>query len=128
MITTAHALYPTEKITSVGWDDDEPRFFVNIAPDFLPSTKESHTISFDAHTGERLEEVKDERGFMYVMLMLHMEMFAGLPGELLLGRNGCSVRCGTHLWCTGVWAIYAATRLRYRSQYIRATSALVRFT
>jgi uncharacterized iron-regulated membrane protein len=85
MVATAHALYPQETITSVGWDDDEPRFFVSIAPDFKPTTREQHTISFDAHTGKRLEEVKDERGFMYVMTMLHIELFAGLPGELFLG-------------------------------------------
>ena len=85
MIATAHALYPQETVTSVGWDDDEPRFFVSIAPDFKPTTREQHTISFDAHTGKRLEEVKDERGFMYVMTMLHIELFAGLPGELFLG-------------------------------------------
>ena len=85
MVSTAHALYPHETITSVGWDDDEPRFFVSIAPDFKPTTREQHTISFDAHTGKRLEEVKDERGFMYVMTMLHIELFAGLPGELFLG-------------------------------------------
>ncbi len=85
MVATAHALYPHETITSVGWDDDEPRFFVSIAPDFKPTTREQHTISFDAHTGKRLEEVKDERGFMYVMTMLHIELFAGLPGELFLG-------------------------------------------
>lgn len=85
MIEEAHALYPKQQVLSAGWDDDEPRFFVNIGPDFKPTTKEFHGISFDAHTGKRLEEVKNERGFMYVMLMLHMEMFAGLPGELLLG-------------------------------------------
>lgn len=85
MIEAAQALYPKETVTSVAWDDDEPRFLVGIAPDFKPTTREQHTIAFDAHTGKRLEEVKDERGFMYVMTMLHIDLFAGLPGELLLG-------------------------------------------
>lgn len=88
MISTAQAKFPYEQVLSVGWDDDEPRVFVNIAPDFKPTTRESHTFAFDAHTGRMLEEAKFTRGLMHVAAVLHITLFLSLPGELLVGLMG----------------------------------------
>ena len=85
MVSEGRKLYPKQKVLSVGWDDDEPRVFVTLAPDFQPTTRERHPLIFDAHTGKLLEEQKFTRGFMYVMTVLHIQLFAELPGELFLG-------------------------------------------
>ena len=42
----------------------------------------------DARTAQVLDEPKADQGFMYVMLKLHTDMFAGLPGMLFLGFMG----------------------------------------
>lgn len=85
IVSDGQRLYPKQKVLSVGWDDDEPRVFVTLSPDFKPTTRERHPLAFDAHTGKLLEEQKFTRGFMYVMTVLHIELFADLPGELFLG-------------------------------------------
>ncbi len=53
------------------------------------SSEQSHYQAFDMRTGERIAaEQKKETGFMYVMERLHVDIFAGIPGKLLLGVMG----------------------------------------
>lgn len=47
----------------------------------------SKYILLNEYTGEILDEPKDE-GFMSIMLHLHTDMFAGIPGKLFLGLMG----------------------------------------
>lgn len=42
----------------------------------------------DARTGEFLSEYPLGKGFMDVMLRLHVDMYAGLPGTLFFGLMG----------------------------------------
>ncbi|MCW5799646.1 MAG: hypothetical protein LZF60_420042 [Nitrospira sp.] len=42
----------------------------------------------DGRTGELLQDIPLRQGFMYVMLKLHVDLFAGLPGTLFLGAMG----------------------------------------
>jgi uncharacterized iron-regulated membrane protein len=48
-----------------------------------------HWIRFDAHAGQVLRQSKsfdgDGRSFLGIMLSLHRDLFAGLPGELFMG-------------------------------------------
>jgi uncharacterized iron-regulated membrane protein len=85
MAAAGKRLYPKEHVLSAGFDDDEPRVFVEMAPTFDPKPDEGHSLIFDAHTGKLLEEPKLTHDLMYYAVMLHIEMFAGLPGELFLG-------------------------------------------
>lgn len=77
--------FPGEKVLSLGFDDDEPRVFLNLSPHYKLEVGELHTLIFDAHTGKLLEEPKDSRDIMTYVVMLHTELYAGLPGELFLG-------------------------------------------
>jgi uncharacterized iron-regulated membrane protein len=45
-------------------------------------------VVVDARTGLALGEPPAEEGFIYVMLKLHVDLFAGLPGKLFLGLMG----------------------------------------
>ncbi len=85
MIQSSLRRFPGQRLFSVGWDDDEPRIFVNVAPTFDPKPHEAHTLAFDAHTGEFLEVLGERHDLLYYATMLHIELFAGLGGELLLG-------------------------------------------
>lgn len=89
---SARQMYPGQVVGSIFIDDDEPRIMVAMAPSFAafradPAT--AHWIKFDAHTGAALKETTTFSGsghsFLEVMLSLHRELFAGLPGELFMG-------------------------------------------
>jgi uncharacterized iron-regulated membrane protein len=77
--------FPSDKIISLGFDDDEPRIFLNVSPNYKPEAGDIHTMIFDAHTGKLLEEPKESRDFMSYVVMLHIQLYAGLAGELFLG-------------------------------------------
>ncbi len=85
MVFASQQRYPTLKVLSVSWDEDEPRVLVNVAPNFDPKPGEDHTLIYDAHTGKLLEEPQSKRDFMDYITRLHIELFAGLPGKLFLG-------------------------------------------
>lgn len=85
MVAEGRLRYPGQKILSLGFDDDEPRIFLNISRNYKPEAGEIHTLIFDAHTGKLLEEPRDSSDIMTYVVMLHTQIYAGLPGELFLG-------------------------------------------
>jgi uncharacterized iron-regulated membrane protein len=89
---TARGLYPGQIIGNIFIDDDEPKIMVAMAPSWAAYAADRsswHWIKFDAHTGKVLRQSKsfdgDGGGFIAVMLSLHKDLFAGLPGELFMG-------------------------------------------
>jgi uncharacterized iron-regulated membrane protein len=92
LIETSRQMYPGETVLFSFIDDDEPKIVVTMGPSweaFVANRKSAHWIRFDAHTGRILKQSKpfdaDGIKFMDVMLSLHRDLFAGLPGELFLG-------------------------------------------
>jgi uncharacterized iron-regulated membrane protein len=77
--------FPDERVFSLGFDDDEPRIFLNLSRNYKPEAGEIRMLIFDAHTGKLLKEPKQSSDFMSYVVMLHTEIYAGLPGELFLG-------------------------------------------
>lgn len=47
-----------------------------------------HTVVLDARTAKILTPPKPPEGFMHIMLKLHTDLYAGLPGTLFLGLMG----------------------------------------
>nr|WP_233272908.1 PepSY-associated TM helix domain-containing protein [Paraburkholderia acidisoli] len=95
LVAQARASYPGEIVTSVFIDDDEPQAYVWMAPSWQAMQDEPasrHFLRFDARTGallERSQSMQAQRWqFMNVMLSVHRDLFAGLPGELFLGVMG----------------------------------------
>ncbi|MEH2514004.1 putative iron-regulated membrane protein [Nitrobacteraceae bacterium AZCC 1564] len=71
------------------WDDDDPNsLMVSIGKsiDVDPST--NRIVRVDAHTAGYLDAPDVTGRFTYIMLKLHTDMFAGLPGKLFLGLMG----------------------------------------
>lgn len=85
MVQQGRQRYPGQTVLFLGWDEDEPRVFLTMAPSPDPKPAERHSLVFDQHTGKLLEEPQPKRGLMYIVRMLHVELFADLPGELFLG-------------------------------------------
>lgn len=92
LTTTAMQRYPSQIITSVFVDDDEPQVLIGMAPSWASYNSDprmGHALKFDAHTGALLRDgavpAQTRIGFLPLMLRLHMDLFAGLTGELFLG-------------------------------------------
>lgn len=104
MIATARKHYPGEIITSISMDDKSGQTVLNMSPSFSISRNDAasnHWLKFDIHTGkivdesERLNQLKPAVSpsrtnqivwqFLMVMLDLHVDWYAGLPGQLFLG-------------------------------------------
>ncbi len=89
LVQAALAHRPGEVVQYFGWDEDQPEgmFAITAAtPGTEPNS--SHTFSLDTRTGEAVETPAANGGFMMVMLRLHVDMYAGLPGKLLLAFMG----------------------------------------
>lgn len=92
LVARARQRFPAEIIRSVFIDDDEPKVVVALAPDHMALPNLTHWMRFDARTGELLKEIPStsERPltFLTLMLRLHADLFAGLPGALFMGFMG----------------------------------------
>lgn len=89
LVQAAQAHRPGELVQYFGWDEDDPHgvFAITAATaDTEPNL--SHTFMLDNRTGEAMEMPSANSGFMMVMLRLHVDMYAGLPGKLLLAFMG----------------------------------------
>lgn len=104
MIAASRARFPGQSIVNVALDDDEPIAFIGIVPSFEAAEADPklfHWIKFDTRTGaiintsEKFQyDVRNSAGsstvsgFMNVMVRLHVDLFARLPGNLFLGFMG----------------------------------------
>jgi uncharacterized iron-regulated membrane protein len=71
------------------WDRDDPNaMFVSVGPSITSDPSKNLLIRMDAHTGAYLDAPDVTGRFTYIMLKLHTDMFAGLPGKLFLGLMG----------------------------------------
>ena len=79
-----------EVIRYMFWDQDEhPDItYVSMASAVDAPPDENNAVVVDSRTAQVLDEPATDEGFMYVMLKLHTDMFAGLPGMLFLGAMG----------------------------------------
>ena len=85
MVVQAREIYPALHPYAIGFDDDEPRVFVNMTATENPkSISEFHQVIFDRHSGVKLEEPKSGSSVMNAVLELHRSLFLGLPGELIM--------------------------------------------
>jgi uncharacterized iron-regulated membrane protein len=81
---------PHDVIRFMFWEQDEhPNVtLVSMAKTMDASPDDSNIVLIDTRTAKVLDAPPPERGFMYVMLKLHVDMFAGIPGMLFLGFMG----------------------------------------
>jgi uncharacterized iron-regulated membrane protein len=88
VVETAQRAQPGKVVQFVSADpDDERLWFVTLAAT-ATEQEDVDTVVVDARTAEILGQPKFDEGFMYVMLKLHVDLFAGLPGTLFLGFMG----------------------------------------
>lgn len=89
LVKAAEAHRPGEVMQYFGWDEEDPNGVMAItAATAGTEPNSSHTFALDARTGEALEMPSANGGFMMFMLRLHVDMYAELPGKLLLAFMG----------------------------------------
>ena len=88
IVDAALAEKPGDVVQFLVADPDDPRvWFVRLGTS-LRSADMSAFLTYDARTGDFLYDYPLGEGFMDVMLRLHVDMYAGLPGTLFLGAMG----------------------------------------
>src|SRR5262245_37005110 len=88
VVAAAQALHPQRVVLFVFRDIDETDLWMVSLNDSATATEGARTVAVDARTAKVLAQPKFDEGFMWVMLELHVELFAGLPGKLFLGLIG----------------------------------------
>lgn len=87
MVADAQARRPHDHVTVLSLDDDHPAWFVALGAT-LTAPKSTALFMYDARTGVFLHDRPLEQGFLNLLLKLHIELLAGLPGTLFLGGMG----------------------------------------
>ena len=89
MVEAAQAHIPDKLVRYMIWDAEEHPHttLVNMSTSMDAPPDDMWLVALDSRTGAVLDEPND-KGFMYLMLKLHTDMFAGLPGMLFLGFMG----------------------------------------
>lgn len=88
VLAAARARHPERVVQFASPDEDDDRlWFVTLTPTPDP-TDDFRSVAVDARTAQVLAEPRFDEGFMWVMLKLHVDLFAGLPGKLFLGAMG----------------------------------------
>ena len=71
------------------WDRDDPNaIFVSVGESITSDPTKNRFVRMDSHTGAYLDAPDVTGRFTNIMLKLHTDMFAGLPGKLFLGLMG----------------------------------------
>lgn len=89
LVAKAQAHRPGDVMQYLAWDEEDANGVIAImAKTAGTEPNSSHTFMLDARTGEALEVPSANGGLMLFILRLHVDMFAGLPGKLLLAFMG----------------------------------------
>jgi len=88
VLEVARAQHPERVVQFVSQPEDSTDlWFVTLTPTPDP-TDDFRSVVVDARTGEVLAQPRFDQGFMWIMLKLHVDLFAGLAGKLFLGLMG----------------------------------------
>ncbi len=88
IMAAAQARFPERVVQFMSQSDDDPRvWFATLTPTPAP-TDDFKSIAVDGRTAQVLSDRPVNEGFMWIMLKLHVDLFAGLPGKLFLGLMG----------------------------------------
>ncbi|MPY69497.1 MAG: PepSY domain-containing protein [Alphaproteobacteria bacterium] len=115
-LATALAAFPGERGLFMSFDTDRPVVNVTTGPTADATVEQMHITAIDLRTAEIVGSIKEE-GIMHVILRLHVDMFAGLPGELFLGFMGMLLFAAV---VSGV-VVYAPFMRRLRFGTVRAS-------
>ena len=124
LVAKAQAHRPGEAMQYLAWDEDDKNGVIAImAATAGTEPNSSHTFMLDARTGEAVETPAANGGLTLFLLRLHVDMFAGLPGKLLLAFMGIlfvvAIASGTVLYLPFMRRLKFATVRQDKSTRLR---------
>ena len=88
VLAFAQAQHPERVVQYISQaEDSTDKWFVTMTPT-PEATDDFRSVVIDARTGQVLGQPRFDRGFMWAMFKLHVDLFAGLAGKLFLGAMG----------------------------------------
>lgn len=89
VLANGAAKEPAKVVHFLIWDRDDPNaLLLSVGPTIDSNPTDNAMMRMDANTGAFLDAPDVTGRFTYIMLKLHTDMFAGLPGKLFLGLMG----------------------------------------
>jgi uncharacterized iron-regulated membrane protein len=88
VMAAAKARFPSKAGMYVSQEPDDDTIWYVTMGDTPASTTGLKQLAVDARTGRPLAEPRLDRGLMFVIHSIHVELFAGEPGKLFLGFMG----------------------------------------
>lgn len=89
LVSTAKNHYPGQVEKLVYWDKEHPGLIsITLGESAASSYETDKYVVLNAYTGKIEETPVVDKGFMYIMLRLHVDLFAGIPGKLFMGLMG----------------------------------------
>ncbi|MBE7175808.1 MAG: PepSY domain-containing protein [Mucilaginibacter polytrichastri] len=89
MVRNGLDAYPKKVLRYVFWEEEKPdAVYLSLSDSLNASPYNYKILQMNAHTGKLDEAPEPDEGFMYIMLRLHTDMFAGIGGKLFMGLMG----------------------------------------
>jgi len=88
IIKRALADAPGQVVPFLFFDQRKPIVKVPTAPEMTTDPASFHYQAFNTRTGQAVTIAQPNEGWLYIMLRLHTDLFAGMTGTLLLGAMG----------------------------------------
>jgi uncharacterized iron-regulated membrane protein len=89
VVANGMARAPGESLHFLIWDRDDPNtILLSVGPSIDANPTDNRLLRVDAHTAQFLDAPDFTGRFTHIILKLHTDMFAGLPGKLFLGAMG----------------------------------------
>jgi uncharacterized iron-regulated membrane protein len=123
VVGVAQAIHPGKVLQYLGTDEDDAGLWFVTLGDTPRDDAARRTVIVDARTAQVLAEPRFDEGVMHVLLTLHTDLFAGLPGSLFLGFMGLLLVAAI---VSGV-VLYAPFMRRLRFGAVRHSSARTRW-
>lgn len=123
IVADAAARAPDDEVQFLVGDPDDPHLWYVRLGETVAAADPSEFYTYDARTGEFLSDYPIGEGFMNIILRLHVDLFAGLPGMLFLGFMGLllvvSLVSGTVLYAPFMRKLRFGTVRRDRSPRLK---------
>lgn len=87
LVAQALAKFPGDVPLFFGWHEGSAVYVNSGAEPSTPPAR-MNTVVMDGYTGQDMQAPPFNTGFMYVILRLHTDLYAGLPGFLFFGVMG----------------------------------------
>ncbi len=88
LVNKALAKFPGDVPLFLGWHGEFSPVYVNSGALLSTPPAQMNTVVMDGFTGQDMQAPPFNQGVMYVILRLHTDLYAGLPGFLFFGAMG----------------------------------------